>query len=66
MKYKKSISYIHKVFDTGDISKKNIEKYNVNKTVNLDLQIKRNKMFNNANAYVFIFSSSGDKMVSSI
>ena len=27
MKYKKSISYIHKVFDTGDISKKN----NVNK-----------------------------------
>ena len=31
MKYKKSISYIHKVFDTGDISKKNIEKYNVNK-----------------------------------
>ena len=27
MKYKKSISYIHKVFDTGDISKKIIEKY---------------------------------------
>ena len=30
MKYKKSISYIHKVFDTGNVSKKNIEKYNVN------------------------------------
>jgi len=63
MKYKKSISYIHKVFDTGDISKKNITS---TKTVNFHLQIKRNEIFNNANAYVFIFSSSGDKMVSSI
>ena len=31
MKYKKSISYIHKLFDTDDIIKKNMEKYNVNK-----------------------------------
>ena len=31
MKYKKSISYIDKKFDTGDIIRKNIEKYNVNK-----------------------------------
>ena len=63
MKYKKSISYIHKVFDTGDISKK----ITSTKTVNLDLQIKRNKMFDKANAYVFIFiSCSRDKMVTSI
>ena len=63
MKYKKSISYIHKLFDTGDIIKKNTS----TKTVNLDLQIKRNKMFDKANAYVFIFiSCSGDKMVTSI
>ena len=27
MKYKKSISYIHKLFDTGDKIKKNIEKF---------------------------------------
>ena len=66
MKYMKSISYIHKLFDTGDMIKKNIEKYNVKKTVNFHLQIKRNEIFNNANAYVFIFSCSGDKMVSSI